>query len=555
MQMITSDKVGSRTLPVEVPPPLSFQTIIVAASKKFKTVSKQSRAYHSRTGEELTGPVAPEDLEGHHLILAPKSGWKGAAQLAETYASFAAATKEALEGAEAGDGGEEGAGDGGAEEDVEGDAEGFGRAPTHEELVQAAQNTNRVNGVVLFWRDTQTNGYLSNWKMSPFVIEGVQYNCCEQWIMACKARACGNDRILEKIMRDKRPKKQKALGRDLDRQLVAKVWRPPQKFEAQVHGARAKFEQNPRLALRLLRTGLKPMAEASPSDNIFGIGLAPSDPLAQDPANWKGTNILGRALMQVRTELRQKILGESAGEETVDRGSAAAAEQYGDLPDMDSREGDSDSEGDAASAAEEEQQDTFEDIKSEEEVPSHGSPSNGSPGRRLGRDQDIESEEQASGSGSPGNGSQQQQAAAAAAAGGSSSSRLGKDEQALEALIRKQQTEFPRIYKDLEKYGRKNGHWIWWACPTQMPGAADPIRSYVTEETAPRLFRAESVAEWRRVLEKICDLVDKDGMRVLPSIDHGRIHFFLKFWKVIPDKPEWMEFVLLRLDKRRWPKI
>jgi hypothetical protein len=48
-------------------------------------------------------------------------------------------------------------------------------------------------------------------------------------------------------------------------------------------------------------------AEASPSDTVFGIGLAPSDPLAQDPAQWRGENLLGRALAQVRDELRTQV--------------------------------------------------------------------------------------------------------------------------------------------------------------------------------------------------------------------------------------------------------
>merc|ERR1719436_919600 len=105
------------------------------------------------------------------------------------------------------------------------------------------------------------------------------------------------------------PRRQKGLGRSIDEKLVRRHWRQPEKWAAQLRGARAKFRQHEHLALRLLRTGQKPIAEASPSDNIFGIGLAPSDPLAKDPANWRGTNILGKALMQVRTELRDRLLG------------------------------------------------------------------------------------------------------------------------------------------------------------------------------------------------------------------------------------------------------
>lgn len=84
------------------------------------------------------------------------------------------------------------------------------------------------------------------------------------------------------------------------------------KWRVQLQGARAKFSQNPELGARLLRTGQKPIAEASPSDVVFGIGLAPSNPLAQDPANWKGFNLLGKALMQAREELRAHIIAGNA---------------------------------------------------------------------------------------------------------------------------------------------------------------------------------------------------------------------------------------------------
>jgi hypothetical protein len=162
--------------------------------------------------------------------------------------------------------------------------------------------------VVLCWKETQDNGYLSNWARSPFVIDGVSYNCAEQWIMACKARACGDDAVLTKIMSSQSARKQKGLGRSLDPKAVQRFWRLQDKTAAQFTGARAKFQQNEALMLKLLRTGQKVIAEASPSDRVFGIGLAPSDPLAQDPSKWRGTNLLGKALMSVRDELRRQVL-------------------------------------------------------------------------------------------------------------------------------------------------------------------------------------------------------------------------------------------------------
>merc|ERR1740138_675218 len=109
--------------------------------------------------------------------------------------------------------------------------------------------------------------------------------------------------MLHHIMSSISPRKMKGLGRSLDSKMVNRFWTLQAKWETQLKGARAKFQQNKALALKLLGTGRKPIAEASPSDRIFGIGLAPNDPLAQQPANWRGTNILGAALVQVREEI------------------------------------------------------------------------------------------------------------------------------------------------------------------------------------------------------------------------------------------------------------
>lgn len=176
------------------------------------------------------------------------------------------------------------------------------------ELLREAAQVDRANGVVLLWKDTEDNGYLSNWGKSTLAIEGVSYGCVEQWLMASKASLCKDEAVREQVMATSNPRKQKALGRSLDKKMVTRCWKVPQKWAVQLQGARAKFQQNGKLAVKLLRTGQKRIAEASPSDSVFGIGLSPSNPLAQDPANWNGLNLLGRALEKVREEVRQHIL-------------------------------------------------------------------------------------------------------------------------------------------------------------------------------------------------------------------------------------------------------
>lgn len=46
------------------------------------------------------------------------------------------------------------------------------------------------------------------------------------------------------------------------------------------------------------------IVEAGPVDPIWGIGLAADSPDARHPERWRGHNLLGKALMDVRDRLR-----------------------------------------------------------------------------------------------------------------------------------------------------------------------------------------------------------------------------------------------------------
>jgi len=154
---------------------------------------------------------------------------------------------------------------------------------------------------VLFWKDTDRNGYLSNWARSPFRLDGQQFNCAEQYIMWSKAVTMGDDATRQQIMATPDPQRQKALGKQVHPWKDA-LWKR-RREPVMVAASRAKFTQNPALSERLVKTYPRRIAEASPSDLIYGIGLAPNDERAQDPKNWKGDNMLGRVLEQIRQEL------------------------------------------------------------------------------------------------------------------------------------------------------------------------------------------------------------------------------------------------------------
>ena len=76
------------------------------------------------------------------------------------------------------------------------------------------------------------------------------------------------------------------------------------KYDIVVEGNKAKFSQNPETREFLLSTGDAIIAEASPYDTIWGIGLGRDEAMKGTVGQWKGENLLGCALMDVRDWLR-----------------------------------------------------------------------------------------------------------------------------------------------------------------------------------------------------------------------------------------------------------
>src|SRR5699024_8535661 len=125
----------------------------------------------------------------------------------------------------------------------------------------------------------------------------------EEYMKASRAELVGDGEIREKLLQCSVPKQIKALGRKV-RNFDQKVW-DRFKYAIVLNGNWCKFSQNRDLREFLLSTGDSVLVEASPYDAIWGIRLAASSPEAQDPMKWRGQNLLGFALMEVRDELRR----------------------------------------------------------------------------------------------------------------------------------------------------------------------------------------------------------------------------------------------------------
>ena len=69
------------------------------------------------------------------------------------------------------------------------------------------------------------------------------------------------------------------------------------------HGLLEKFKQNKELKKMLLKTGNHILAECAVKDQIWGIGLSMTDEKRFFMDKWKGQNLLGFTLMEVRNKL------------------------------------------------------------------------------------------------------------------------------------------------------------------------------------------------------------------------------------------------------------
>jgi ribA/ribD-fused uncharacterized protein len=143
--------------------------------------------------------------------------------------------------------------------------------------------------------------YPSQWFIKSFVIDGITYNCCEQYMMAQKAKFFNDEETEKLIMNATEPKEQKSLGR-LVKNFDENEWNIVAD-EIVFQGNLAKFSQNKELKEKLLATGEKIFVECSPYDKIWGNGLNITDTLNTLPHNWNGTNRLGKAIMKVRDVL------------------------------------------------------------------------------------------------------------------------------------------------------------------------------------------------------------------------------------------------------------
>ncbi|MFI5805492.1 NADAR family protein [Streptomyces sp. NPDC051561] len=175
-----------------------------------------------------------------------------------------------------------------------------------EELAAQVKQGERVKFLHFWGHRPRPDGSLgpsifSQWWESPFTVDGVRYATAEHWMMARKAVLFGDPQAERAALDASSPAEAKKAGR-LVRGFDGAVWER-ERYGIVVEGNVHKFGRHADLGAYLLGTGSRVLVEASPMDRIWGIGLTADDPRAEDPAQWRGLNLLGFALMEARGRL------------------------------------------------------------------------------------------------------------------------------------------------------------------------------------------------------------------------------------------------------------
>lgn len=156
---------------------------------------------------------------------------------------------------------------------------------------------------VLFFGAGKTNGVCSNWFMIDFEVDGVTFNCVEQYMMYQKAKLFGDSEIMDKVLKETSPKNMKAYGRKV-KNYDNEVW-DKNRYNLVLKGVQAKFEQNVGLKTWIQAANADYFVECSPYDDIWGVKLPVTDLRVLEPNKWNGTNLLGNILKEVQNNINK----------------------------------------------------------------------------------------------------------------------------------------------------------------------------------------------------------------------------------------------------------
>jgi ribA/ribD-fused uncharacterized protein len=165
---------------------------------------------------------------------------------------------------------------------------------------------------VLFVQDSATNEYgfmALDWPVQ-IRLASVTYHSAKQALAAELAKTFHDDEGFRKVLEAESPAEVSYSMEDA-KEATPELWANAIKKHLYTIQD-AKFRQYPELKSRLLSTGDAVIAVYQPRDEIIGIGIPTEDIHAKNATYWKGQNLLGTILMEIRGKLREEVEQASA---------------------------------------------------------------------------------------------------------------------------------------------------------------------------------------------------------------------------------------------------
>ena len=155
-----------------------------------------------------------------------------------------------------------------------------------------------------------------SWWPETFPQGKMKFTCIEQCYQAAKAGAFSHMRTYKKIMGAPSsvkilPRYYRTWGKKVE--MPNGCWDQDKwdslRFDIMIFAQTAKFRAHPDLLDKLLETGRRTIVFCSPGSKRWGIGMGATHGRSVRPDKWRGENLLGQALQQVRDTMRAPPTG------------------------------------------------------------------------------------------------------------------------------------------------------------------------------------------------------------------------------------------------------
>lgn len=159
-----------------------------------------------------------------------------------------------------------------------------------------------VKTVVFFGKDSRFSNHYS----STFMVDDKAFSTMEQYLAFKRAGFAEREDLAKRAMESNDPLEAKRVLNLLRGEKGQQAWEEERR-DVLFSGLLAKFSQSEDLKSYLLSSDERILGEAS-LNRVWGIGLTLMDSDKLNPARWKGHNLQGRTLMDVRRYLKENTI-------------------------------------------------------------------------------------------------------------------------------------------------------------------------------------------------------------------------------------------------------